>query len=343
MTRRANELFFLAALLWCMQGHAAALQPLPREMHDAALASISCAYREEFKKAEEHARRIIRRYPEHPAGYFFYAAVLDMRMRNAESDENELEFYRNCDFAIAKAEKILGGNARDLWARFFLAGANGAKGTYESRFGRWITAFRHGWQGVAIFKELHAEYPSFKDVLYGIGTYDYWRSAMTNALWWMPGVEDKRDEAIAMLWDACKSAMYVGDVARVDLIAILINEKRFGEALNMADELLERYKGNLVITWGKARALLGLKRFDDAEKCLIHIRSRIVESNFDNNYNITLVHYYLAEAYAGMQRNAESLGMLQAMAKFRLSTDNRKRLEEFFTNAAKLKKEVGKR
>jgi tetratricopeptide (TPR) repeat protein len=322
----------------CIAGAACAIEPLPADMHAWGLASVDHVFREQFREAESEARRIIRKYPEHPAGYFFLAAVLDARMKRSQSDDHEVQFYHFCDEAIVRGERLLEKNSNDYWARFFIAGANGAKGAYESRYGRWITAFRHGWQGVAIFKEIQQAGADIPDVLYGIATYDFWRSAMTQVLWWMPGVEDRRDEAIEMLFEACTTAIYVGPVAQSDLVEILNYQQRHAEALAVANALLKAYPGNLTISWGKGEALLGSGNADEAEKMFQWIRQRIAAAEFGTNYNLARVHYFLARVYLAQEKYADCFASANAMHALRLSSDDRKRLEKQLDEANAIKK-----
>ena len=49
---------------------------LPVDMHELAISSINSVYQDQFKQALGYTKRIIKKYPDHPAGYFFYAAVL---------------------------------------------------------------------------------------------------------------------------------------------------------------------------------------------------------------------------------------------------------------------------
>ncbi len=343
LIRSVPEVAILGALCVLLVADEALNEPLPADMHEWALESIAMVYKERFKEAENQARRIVRRYPDHPAGYFFFAAVLDARMERSQSDGEETQFYHYCDLAIAKGEQLLEKEPDNDWARFFIAGANGAKGTYESRYGRWITAFRHGWQGVAIFKQLQQNGAGIPDVLYGIATYDFWRSALTKVLWWMPGVEDRRDEAIAMLYEACSTAIYVKDVAKKDLVKILNYQKRYKEALVVADELLERYPGNLVLRWGRAEALLGLGKIAQAEKEYVSMRALISRENFDAAYNEFLVLHYIAKIHLEQERYAECLSVCKVIDRLKLSADNRKRLEKQIGETGAMKKEARSR
>ena len=267
--------------------NAASLEPLPQDLQSAALATIDFIYQEQFKKAEEGARLIIKKYPEHPAGYFFMAVVLDSWCAVYQSNKKADEFYRYCDLAIEKGEKLLENDSKNQWAKFFIAGADGYKGTFEARYEKWITAFRYGWKGVSLFLEMEKEGCSIVDINYGIGSYDYWRSALIKILWFMSRVDDKRQRAIDRLYYAQEKGLFTRTSSSAALVDILINENRYSDALDIAEKLLLKYPGSIIFNWGKARALFGLERYDESMKVFRELLSKI-ES--DPNVIIILPH-----------------------------------------------------
>lgn len=309
-------------------GFTAVARPrLPAEMHDLAMVSITNAYRENFKEAAGAARKMIKHDPSRPAGYFFYAAVLNSQMEYLQSEEFEEEFYRYCDEAIDRGERMLEEDPNDLWARFFAAGANGCKGTYESRKGLWITAFKHGWRGVSGLKVAQEKAPELMDASYGVGVYDYWRSAKTKLLWWLPGVKDGRDSAVVMLRRARKEGTYTREAAALSLVDILCDYERYSEALEVVDEYLAEYPSSLLAHWGKVRALVGLEKYGMAEKSCTYIRHRIETERFESNHNLAMCQYYLCKIYFGQQKYDECIRMQKELASLPLSDKIRKRLE----------------
>ncbi|MBD3392156.1 MAG: hypothetical protein GF418_08765, partial [Chitinivibrionales bacterium] len=328
MSRNSSILLLLPVLLMAGGSDGAGPSPrLPDAMHALALSSVDHVYKEEFKEARDDARRMMREYPDHPAGYFFMAAVIDARMEHLQTDDEEVDFYRHCDLAVSKGEALL-EKRDDPWVRFFVGGAHGARGTYESRYGRWITAFRFGWQGVTAFRELLEQAPGIKDAWLGIATYDYWRSAMTKKLWWMPGVEDKRDEAIGMLREVVAEGIYVREAAAKNLVPILNNEKRYREALAAAEGMLARYPNCLVFKWGRAEAKLGLGEPDAAEKEFKQILERVESQDVDNRYNVVRCRYFLARTYFRQKHYARCRDECRRIQRYELDTDTKRRLEK---------------
>jgi hypothetical protein len=105
----SNPHYIVLLLLWALPGmpDVYAAEQLPEKMHQLAISSLELAYQEQFKEAENEAKKIVRNFPDHPAGYFFCAFVLDLQMTYYQSDEQEVEFYQYCNLAIAKGEQRL--------------------------------------------------------------------------------------------------------------------------------------------------------------------------------------------------------------------------------------------
>jgi tetratricopeptide (TPR) repeat protein len=339
-----KSVFAAAALALTLLCVSAAAQPqqLPADMHGWASASIECVFREDYKGADEEAKKILRAYPEHPAGYFFMAAVAEAWMQRYQSNKREAEFYRFCDQAVEKAEKILAADPNDDWARFFLGGAEGYKGTFEARYERYITAFRYGWKGVSVFLKMASGGSNNPDINFGIGTYDYWRSALMKMLWWMPGVEDKREIGIEKLKGVIKNGVYSKAAAGCVLIDVYMNEKRYDDALNIAADMGKRYPKSLSFMWGRAAALHGLKRYDEAAAAYKAIYAKCENDQNTNYYNAVKARVGMAKAFLALGKNSEALEQVNAVNAYQLSKDIKKRLDADLSEANTIKKRANK-
>lgn len=284
---------FLLFPLFVISGSAATL---PSAMHKSALSCLSNVYNEQFKLAKNNAKDIIKENPKHPAGYFFLAAVLNAEMDFLQSEKYETEFYKNCDLAIEKGEKLL-ESSDDNWVKFFTAGASGFKGAYESRCERWVTAFKQGWRGVSMFKDMLEDGVPIKDVEYGIATYNYWRSAKTKALWWMPGVKDKREESINILYRLVKEGIYVKESSAFNLCNILIDRERYNDAEKLAATMLNKYPKNLNFLYHKTFSQIKQKKYSAAKVGSNEIKQRLSATNFESNYNQVMLNYFLVSIH----------------------------------------------
>jgi tetratricopeptide (TPR) repeat protein len=312
-------------------------------MHNWALSTISLIYNERFKEAEDEARKIIRRYPSHPAGYFFMAATIDSWMITHQSDKRENEFYRFCDVAVEKGEVLLGKNPRDQWAKFFIGGTEGYKGTFEARYERWITAFRNGWKGVSVLMQMRENRSDIVDIDFGIGCYNYWRSALMKSLWWMPGVSDKRAEGIEKLVQVRNHGVYTKVGASLSLLEIYINERRFGDALEVTNEILEQYPRSRVFLVCKIRILYALTRFEEAQAIAQEMLGRLESDQDDERATIALCHYWIAKTALMLDRASECLDHCETMKKYPYDDQTKKMMEKFFVEAEVIAKQAAVR
>jgi tetratricopeptide (TPR) repeat protein len=311
---------------------------LSGELHDAVLSVMDLVYQEQFDNARNDAKKIIRKFPDEPAGYFVMAYATDAWMEYHQSDKYENEFYRYCDQVIEKGEKKLSEPNASLWNKFFVGGADGFKGTYEARYERWITAFRFGWKGVAVLLEIEKSGTGIPDIYFGIGCYSYWRSAMMKMLWWMPGVEDKREDGIRQLFQARDSGVYTSVAASLELIDILINEKRFKEAGKIADEGMEKYPEFSAFKWGRAQALAGMREYDKSIMLTRQIIEKYEKNRNTNHYNTILYYLHIANTYLAQKKYVQAIATCNELKSYKLDGKTKKRLNATFDEVKKILK-----
>ncbi|MDD5673266.1 MAG: hypothetical protein PHC61_03815 [Chitinivibrionales bacterium] len=313
---------------------------LPADLQQEASECIGAIYRNSFKSAEDVARKIIKKYPDHPAGYFFYAVALKAWMDYYKTNRRENDFYTCCDQAIDKGEKMQDKGRGGGWVAFFTGGAEGYKGTYEADNERWITAFRHGWKGISILEDLYKAEPTLQDCCFGLGKYDYWRSALSKMLWWMPHVADRRAEGIQKLYAAMQGGAFTREAAAEELVRILCREGRYAEGLKICDTFLEKYPASLFFLWGKAGALWGLQRYEEAEKTYRAVLSGVEAENLDNHCAAIICNYWLAKIYRQTGRAVQCVAECNRMEFYKISEEVAPRVKDYLSKAAQLRKEA---
>ncbi len=270
---------------------------LPASIHEKAQRFLSLLYNGEFEASRQTANTLIRRHANNPAGYFFYALSVEVEMVVFKNTEREDEFYRHCEKAIEKAEDMLGNEKHGPWPNFFIGGANGLMGMYEMEMERWITAFRHAWKGIRYLEKVKKKYPSLKDVYFGIGSYEYWRSAKTDQLWWAPSDKDNRKQGIQKLYIAKNQGVYTRESSAHQLVIIFNRESRHVPAMKVVDAFLGKYPHSPVFAWGKARALLGVERYEEARQYLQRLVDTIQKEYPNDTYNLSIAWYELGRLY----------------------------------------------
>ena len=154
----------------------------------------------------------------------------------------------------------------------------------------------------------------------------------------MPGVEDKREEGIRQLFQARDSGVYTSVAASLELIDILINEKRFKEAGKIADEGIEKYPEFTAFKWGRAQALAGMREYDKAIMLTRQIIEKYEENKNCNHYNT--VHYYLhiANTYLAQNKYVQAVAACNQLKSYKLDSRTKKRLSATFDEVKKIKK-----
>ena len=179
------------------------------------------------------------------------------------------------------------------------------------------------------------------DINFGIGTYDYWRSALMKLLWWMPGVDDKRSVGIEKLKTVMRDGVYTRAAASSVLMDIYINENKFEDALSVATAAGKKYPRSLVYMWGRASALQSLKRHDEAVAAYSAILTKCEKDQNSNFYNVVKARVGVAKSLQALGRNQEAAEQASAALEYELSKEIRKRLDSTLKEAEAIKKRTG--
>ncbi len=312
---------------------------LPGELHEASLAVIDAMYGENYREAETIAGRIINTFPDHPAGYFYKAVSVYSWMESHKSQAREDEFIGLCEQAIDKGESRADKNPGEVWTRFFIAGAEGFLGMYEFHHCRWISAFKWGSRGMSILRDLK-EQNDMPDLDYGIGSYEYWRSALVNRLWWIPRGDDRRIPAIEKLKRVRKLGIYTRSFAGESLVEAYLNDDKFPDALSQSDEMLLQYSESRIFLFARAEALEGLKHFDDAAAIYRQILRGVGKSSTPDSTVAAYVHFGIGRIDYLEGRYNESLNEWEAMRRLGSGKESMRELKGYFEEEERYRKQA---
>lgn len=268
-----------------------------REVDAKIHEGMDLLYKENFSGALKLFEGVRKQYPDHPVGYFLKAAALDARMYFFYSARDEAEFNRNCEKAIEVGEVIMQKNPGDKWNAFFTGGAYGYLGTFQTRYKKYITSFRNGWTGVSYLKQVYDLDRNFVDALYGLGLYHYWSSKMAKLLWWMPGIQDKREEGIDQLKKVMEQGQYTALPAATNLMWIFLAEGRYAESMEIAQKYLVKYPNNRVFSFGLAELYFWTEKYGPSEQAFQKILDYCDSEDYNNNVSSLKCRLFLARIY----------------------------------------------
>ncbi|MBL7204025.1 MAG: hypothetical protein ISS63_06790 [Desulfobacteraceae bacterium] len=218
-------------------------------VNEQILRGIDLIYDRQFDDAEDLFRKVIAKSQDKPAGYFYLAMVSWSRLASGFwSPENVKEFKKRLDRTIGVAEARVDKDGADSYDFFYLGGALGFKGRFDLMKGNWISSFFLAKDAIEALKICLEMHPDNKDVLLGLGTFDYYTARLSRVLKFLTYFLLHRgdiEKGLKKLTIASKEAIYSATEAKSVLLHIyLFGEQDFTKALDLSTELAEKYRKN---------------------------------------------------------------------------------------------------
>jgi len=211
---------------------------------------INHLYDLEFDEAERHFSKVVSERPEHPAGYFYRAMVTWSRLSvGFWTAQNLAEYVERIDQTITVARRGIEKNEKDSQSYFYLGGALGFKGRFELMRQNWFSSYNLAYDAIQALKTCQKLDPDNKDVLLGLGIYDYYTARLSGVLKFLTYLflhKGNKDEGLRKLHTAANEAVYSGLEAKSMLVHIyLYLEEDYSKALPLIQDLRTRFKKNM--------------------------------------------------------------------------------------------------
>lgn len=229
-------------------------------------AGIDHVYNLSFDQATAEFQRVVLKDPLHPAGHFFLAMVDWWRIiTDIENTSRDEQFIDGLDKVIELCDERLEKNEDDVAALFFKGGSLGFQGRLHGNREDWIKAANAGRNAMPIVQRTYKLAPENNDVLFGIGIYNYYAEVIPNQYTFVKPLmiffpKGNKEKGLSQLRKASANARYANIEATYFLLQILFNfEKQYGEALQLALKLHERFPNNVLFHKfvGRCYAALG--------------------------------------------------------------------------------------
>ncbi len=176
-----------------------------------------------------------------------------------------------------------------------------------------------------------------------IGVYDYIAGSLPfgyKLMASMVGVRGNKKRGIGRLQTIIENNSPTADDARILLVAIFRNEKRYDDALALLDQLSSKYPRSYLLKLERASALVTLNRLDEAYAVFDSLlKDPVAASALD------LIHYQYAEALARSQEHRRAAAEFTAVCQVgggdaNLATVSRLRAAQMYDLAGERKEAV---
>jgi tetratricopeptide (TPR) repeat protein len=210
------------------------------------LKGIDLLYDWHYDEAETLFRRLAILSPNDPAPFFYLAMVTWCRLVSGFWTPNEMKEYSDrIDRTVEVARKRISKGVADAYDYLYLGGALGFKGRFELMEGNWLKSFFLALDAIDALKTCHRMNPENRDVLLGLGIFDYYTAHLSGVLKFLsyllihPG---DKEEGLRKLTLAAKEATYSATEAKSVLLHnYLFLEEDFKKAMDLADQLTRQY------------------------------------------------------------------------------------------------------
>lgn len=307
----------------------AALTPEVIELRKAGNAAL---YNIDYATARVKFEEVRKLQPQHPAGDIYLATTIWLEHLNKSrrlqtglystdssfyagaeeaKEDNEGDtvdpaidraFRDRMAQAKTKALTLVARNKNDADAQYFLGAYFGVMAGYEASVARkFFAAMRNGSRSVDAHEKVLKLKPDYYDAYLSVGMYDYIVGNLPfvyKTLAAIAGVRGNKQRGIERLQTIITKDSATADDARVMLLAIYQNEKRYEDALAILQQLNAKYPASYLLKLETASTLVTLKKtkeafatFEDLLKDPTAIPA------------IDLVHYQYAEALASAKEH----------------------------------------
>jgi len=230
-------------------------------------------YRYDLQEADESFDELVRRFPEHPIGYMHKAEVVWWHaLRDNKNQKLEADFEQYTEIAINKGQSLLKKNPKDFFTLLYLAGAYGNRTRYNVYIKKsYYRAMRAGIKGYDFVGPAHALRPNYVDCLIGTGAYNYFAGSLPAVIkifsWMFTQGGDKR-KGIQQLEFAAQKGEYGQIAAKMVLLGVYYNEKRFEDYQRLISGLIEQFPTNPVFVMWLADSHLRQRKLDEGNQKL---------------------------------------------------------------------------
>ena len=261
--------------------------------------------RPEFRAAQEGMELIFqRRYNEAPQ--VFEVAGLDFPDSPlgpvGRSIVYQAQMFENYDFswdniylqeaseAETRFKSVRRSSDRKAWNHFLLAVHQGIGAMYQVRHLDYLAGFNLAWEALENIKKVQRLAPDFHDVQLGLGLYNYWRTAMTENIDYLPKFGDHREEGLQQMRIAKDKGLLATAPASLVLTYSLMESKRWDEAVAESMWARQHYPSSVLNEMTIGRVFMGMKRYDDALSAFNQVRA-LDPKNTRVYWQIGEVHY----------------------------------------------------
>jgi tetratricopeptide repeat protein len=252
-------------------------------------------YSYDLQEADESFDELVRRFPDHPIGYMHKAEVVWWHaLRDNKNLKLEADFERYTEIAISKGHGLLKKDPKNFYALLYVAGAYGNRTRYNVYVNKsYYRAMRAGIKGYDFVGPAQALRPNYVDCLIGSGAYNYFAGSIPTLMklfTWVFTQGGDKEKGIQQLELAAQKGEYGQIAAKMVLLGVYYNEKRFDDYLRLTSGLIEQFPTNPVFVMWLADFHIRQGRLDEGNQRLTVLLDR-AKAATRSKLSLAQIHY----------------------------------------------------
>lgn len=245
--------------------------------------------RQDYAKALIVADSLTLARPNDPVAYLMKASILNSRATDFEDILDDAELRQLCNkIKILSEVRIKSSelNRRMMAEAYFsLANAVLFEAMILRRRGEEIKSLFKAMDAGGYFQSAVTADSGWVDAKFGLGVYYYHHSLHAGLLRSIGLIADRRQEGINLVRYAAAYGDFTRLAARVALLWIFIEERRWGESLASAWELSTEFPNSRSIGWALGKIYRQTKQWDKAVQIYQNLLLSIRNENRNNHHN----------------------------------------------------------
>jgi hypothetical protein len=240
-------------------------------------------YELRFDESRKLTQTLQQTYPDHPAGYLLAA---ESCWWEAQADPRNRSVERTYYAAQkAAAEHGLEALKHDKYARIellsYLASSYGSLARFQlTNKSANFSALRAGIKALNYARQVHEMDAQYYDVYTGLGAYNYFTAtlpAVIKPFTFLIGARGDKELGFAQLRDAMEKSRYSRTEAKIVYYSVLLEEKRYADALHLLEELMLEFPDNFVFYKWVSSLFETQHKLDDGIQYLDSLADRRLE------------------------------------------------------------------
>ncbi|MBI4722233.1 MAG: tetratricopeptide repeat protein [Candidatus Stahlbacteria bacterium] len=298
------------------------------------LQGIDYSYEEKYEMAKNSFNQAIVIKPDDPAPYFLIASLYGMYMVDFSTDSMERELFAYSDTAVMIATRKIEAKDSSALLHLWLAGGYGVRAFYQVWNKKIIQGIQDGVKSIKEFYKTIEQDSSIYDAYLGTAGYRYFQYKLLSII---PGLANSNWESELKM--AINEGKYFKIPALTTYALLLIEEKRYKEAVKIATQLIEEFPDSRTFRWIRVKSYSGMKDWKQAKLEYEKLLDLTLTGQQNSFYNIGYCRLGLAKTYFNLGEQVKCINQCNEIIK---NLPDTPKIKDLKTDAQKLIKKIDK-